>query len=82
MESPSENRLLEPSNLFSISLTTSTVPQEAKIDSSAIPFEVSPENDHEDVIEHHLTGIKLYLVIAGLCISVLLVALVRLVAKI
>lgn len=30
----------------------------------------------EDETEHHLTGTKLYLVVSGLCISVLLVALV------
>ena len=38
---------------------------------------LTTEERQDDETEHHLTGLKLYLIVAGLSISVLLVVLVR-----
>lgn len=81
MDSSSEITRLEPQTHSPMPLTTFLDSQEKDKGSSTIPLEVQPENEDEDETANHLTGIKLYLVVAGLCISVLLVALVRPIAR-
>ncbi len=77
MDSSSEIGRLESRNHSSIPLTPVVDSQEKGRGSSTTRLEFKPENEDEDETANHLTGLKLYLVIAGLCISVLLVALVR-----
>lgn len=77
MDSSSVIERLDSRNHSSIPLTPVVGSQEKDIGSSTTRLGIQPGNEDEDETANHLTGLKLYLVVAGLCISVLLVALVR-----
>ena len=71
-----ENKPLENNRGASISLTALPVWTEADTHSIQRLSSTPQDNEDQDDTEHHLTGINLYLVVAGLSMSVLLVALV------
>lgn len=81
MRSSQESRPLEVQNEWPLSLTAAPIPEEANMHSLQKSPSTTLVNEAKDETQNYLTGIKLYLIVAGLCISVLLVALVRLVAQ-